>query len=196
MDNTFLPLIFRLKHIKRWSLMRNTQDEDLMQHTAEVAFAVNYLAVAGNNYFNKSWDVNKLTTYAMFHDITEVLTGDLPTPIKYFSNDMRDVYKQIEAVAADKLAERIPEKMRSAYTGYVNGSNLSTGEKVLLKAADKLCAYIKCVLELKTGNKEFAHAKDIIRKQIDKIDCDELKWFIDNCMAAFEMSLDELKGML
>ena len=196
MDNTFLPLIFRMRHIRRWSLMRNTQTENLTEHSAECAFVVNLLAVIGNKYFGRDWDVNKLMAFALFHDITEVLTGGLPTPVKYFSPDMRDTYKGIERVAGEKLLAHLPVDLQGEYAGYISGSGLNGDERLLLKCADKLCAYIKCVQELDAGNKEFRHALAALRKQIDKMECVELQYFIEHCMAAFTMSLDELKGML
>ena len=109
MDNTFLPLIFRMRHISRWSLMFNTEKEDLMQHTAECAFLVHFLATIGNRFFGKQYDVNRLAVCALFHDASEVLTGDLPTPVKYYNDEMKTIYKQIEATAAGKLKSHLPE---------------------------------------------------------------------------------------
>ena len=196
MENSFLPLIFRMKHINRWSLMHNTQQEDLMQHTIECAFITHYLAIIGNRYFNKKHDVNKLTVCAMFHDITEVLTGDLPTPIKYFNDDMKKIYGQIEDMAAEKLKKHLPEDIVCEYDAYLDKNNLTAEEKSLIKAADKLCAYIKCIQELNAGNKEFQHAHARTQRELENYNSEELQYFLDNCIAAFTFSLYDLKGTL
>ena len=196
MENTFLPLIFRMKHITRWSLMHNTQPENLMQHTIECAFITNYLAIIGNGYFGKNYDVNKLTVCALFHDITEVLTGDLPTPIKYFNEDMRNIYKQIEKTASEKLKQHLPKDLTKDFAPYIDHDNLTAEEKKLIKISDKLCAYIKCIHELNAGNKEFQPAYSSIRSNLESIESEELQYFLDNCLAAFSLSLDDLKGTL
>jgi len=196
MENTFLPLIFRMKHINRWSLMHNTQQEDLMQHTIECAFIANYLATIGNCYFGKNHDINKLTVCAMFHDITEVLTGDLPTPIKYFNNDIKNIYSQIEDMATEKLKKHLPADIVPYYDNYLNKAKLSVEEGMLIKAADKLCAYIKCIHELNAGNKEFQHAYARTKAVLKSYDCEELRYFLDNCVDAFSFSLYDLKGTL
>ena len=196
MENTFLPLIFRMKHIRRWGLMHNTQNEDLLQHTAECAFIVNYLAIVGNRYFRKTYDVNKLTVCALFHDTAEVFTGDLPTPVKYFNDDMRNVYKQIEHAASEKLKDNLPPGLRPDYDVYLDADGLSDDERKLIKIADKLCAYIKCISELNAGNKEFGYAYTTIKMQMEDTKSEELKYFLDNCLESFSLSLDELKGTL
>ena len=196
MENTFLPLIFRMKHINRWSLMHNTQQEDLMQHTIECAFITNYLATIGNCYFGKNHDINKLTVCAMFHDITEVLTGDLPTPIKYFNDDIKNIYSKIEDMATEKLKKHLPADIIPYYDNYMNKAKLSVEEGTLIKAADKLCAYIKCIHELNAGNKEFQHAHARIKVVLKSYDCEELRYFLDNCVDAFSFSLYDLKGTL
>ena len=111
MDNTFLPLIFRMRHISRWSLMFNTEKEDLMQHTAECAFLTHFLATIGNRFFGKQYDVNRLAVCALFHDASEVLTGDLPTPIKYHNDLIRDAYKEVEDIACTKLLATLPDEV-------------------------------------------------------------------------------------
>jgi len=196
MENTFLPLLFRMKYINRWSLMYNTQIEDLMQHSMECAFITHYLAVIGNRYYGKKYDIDKMTVCAMFHDTTEVLTGDLPTPVKYFNNDIRNVYKKIEKAASEKLLGHIPEDLRMDFEPYLTESRLLEDERKLVKVSDKLCAYIKCIKELDAGNKEFQRAYMQIRNELENIDSDELRYFLDYCMPAFSLSLDDLKGML
>lgn len=196
MDNTFLPLIFRMRYINRWSLMFNTEQEDLMQHTAECAFLVHFLATIGNRCFEKQYDADKLAVCALFHDAPEVLTGDLPTPVKYYNDEMKTIYKQIEKNAADKLKNHLPQELRADYAAYLHASELTPGEKKLLKCADKLCAYIKCIYELNAGNKEFQHAYATIGKEIGAIQSDELQYFLVHCLPAFSLTLDDLQGTL
>ncbi len=196
MDNTFLPLIFRMRYINRWSLMFNTEQEDLMQHTAECAFLVHFLATIGNRCFEKQYDADKLAVCALFHDAPEVLTGDLPTPVKYYNDEMKTIYKQIEKSAADKLKNHLPQELRADYAAYLHASELTPGEKKLLKCADKLCAYIKCIYELNAGNKEFQHAYAAIGKEIGEIQSDELQYFLVHCLPAFSLTLDDLQGTL
>ena len=196
MDNTFLPLIFRMRYINRWSLMFNTEQEDLMQHTAECAFLVHFLATIGNRCFEKQYDADKLAVCALFHDAPEVLTGDLPTPVKYYNDEMKTIYKQIEKSAADKLKNHLPQELRADYAAYLHASELTPGEKKLLKCADKLCAYIKCIYELNAGNKEFQHAYAAIGKEIGAIQSDELQYFLVHCLPAFSLTLVDLQGTL
>ena len=196
MDNTFLPLIFRMRYINRWSLMFNTEQEDLMQHTAECAFLVHFLATIGNRCFEKQYDADKLEVCALIHDAPEVLTGDLPTPVKYYNDEMKTIYKQIEKNAADKLKNHLPQEFRADYAAYLHASELTPGEKKLLKCADKLCAYIKCIYELNAGNKEFQHAYAAIGKEIGAIQSDELQYFLVHCLPAFSLTLDDLQGTL
>ena len=194
MENTFIPLIFRMKYINRWGLKFNTQTENVMLHTAECAFIAHHLALVGNLYFGKNYDADKLAVCALYHDATEILTGDLPTPIKYFNDDMEKIYKQIENAASEKIIEHLPRDMQTIYAGYLNGANLSAEEKKILKISDRLCAYIKCIHEINAGNNEFQPAYAEIKKVIEDIDSEELKYFLDNCLTAFSRPLDDLKA--
>ncbi|MCL1823033.1 MAG: 5'-deoxynucleotidase [Oscillospiraceae bacterium] len=195
-NNTFLAMLFRMKHINRWSLMFNTQTENLMQHTVECAFITHFLALVGNSRFNKNYDSEKLCVYALFHDVSEVLTGDLPTPVKYFNEEIKAVYKNIESIACDKLLTHLPNEMRDYYSAYFTCENLSDDEKKLIKTADKLCAYLKCITEMNASNKEFEPALNSTRKALDNINSEELRYFLDNCIDSFSLSLDDLKGTL
>ena len=196
MTDTFLALIFRMRHINRWGLMHNTQTETLIQHTAECAFLAHHLAVIGNRHFGRAYDANKLAVCALFHDVTEVLTGDLPTPIKYYNEDMRKTYKDIEKTAAAALLTHLPDALQADYAPHMAQTDLSIDERKLLKIADKLCAFIKCRIELDAGNREFEAAYAAIQKGLDDMDCPELQWFLEHSMAAFSLSLDELEGVL
>jgi 5'-deoxynucleotidase len=198
LDNTFLAMLFRMRHISRWSLMFNTQQENLMQHTVECAYITQFLAIVGNCYFGKNYDAEKLCAYALFHDVSEVLTGDMPTPVKYFNEDIKAAYKDIENVACERLLTHLPKELRMVYSAYFDNDNLAEDEKKLIKIADKLCAYLKCITELNASNKEFEAARISIRKQLEvmKEDSEELRYFIDDCLDSFTLSLDNLKGTL
>jgi 5'-deoxynucleotidase len=196
MHTTFLAMMFRMRYIGRWSLMHNTQEENLSQHTAECAFLVHFLAHVGNTYCGKAYDPDKLCAHALYHDAPEILTGDLPTPIKYFSDDMRDTYRQIEAAAAEKLLGHLPAQLREVYRPYLSHEGLSAEETRLLKIADKLCAHIKCLVEMKAGNEEFSTALAATRADLERLPSEELDYFLENCLHAFTMSLDELGGVL
>jgi len=196
MPNTFLAMLFRMKHINRWSLMFNTQTENLMQHTVECAFMAHFLALVGNCYFNKNYDAEKVCAHALFHDVSEVLTGDLPTPVKYFNRDIKTAYKDIEKIANQKLLVHLPKELREVYSDYFNNGTLAPEEQKLIKTADKLCAYLKCITELNASNKEFEPARESIKEQLDNTDSEELRYFLDNCLDSFSLSLDDLKGTL
>lgn len=196
MKGQFLANIFRMKHIDRWSLMYNTQKENLSVHSFECALLTHYLAVIGNTYFNKNYVADKLAARALFHDATEILTGDLPTPIKYFNKEISSVFHDIESQAAAKIVSYLPEEMQATYAGYFNHSGLNNEEKALIAAADKLCAFIKCISEINAGNKEFSMAYKTIKKQIYDSKVEELQYFLENCIDDFSLSLDELQGAL
>ena len=194
MENAFIPLIFRLKYINRWGLKFNTQKEDVMQHSIECAFITHFLALIGNLHFGKKYNADRLAVCALYHDAAEVLTGDLPTPIKYFNDDMRKIYKQIEDAASEKMITYLPKDLQEEYASYLDGTKLSDEEKKILKISDLLCAYIKCIMEVNAGNKEFQPAFKDISNKIANIDSEELKYFTDNCLTAFSLSLDDLKN--
>lgn len=176
--------------------MHNTQTEDLMQHTAECAYIAHFLSVIGNTFFNKNYNAEKLAVCAMFHDVPEVLTGDLPTPVKYFNDDMRRIYKGIETAASEKLLNHLPEELRDIYSGFICQTDLTDEEKKLIKTADKLCAYIKCIQEINVGNKEFQSAYEKIKSDVENIKSEESEYFLENCIHAFSLSIDDIKGIL
>lgn len=189
-QNSFYALLFRQKYIKRWGLMRNVTEENLAEHSAESAILTHALATIGNAVFGKNYDVGRAVSLALFHDASEVVTGDLPTPVKYFSRRIRSSYAEIEENAASLLLAKLPAQLRTEYE-YL----FSHGEpelRILVKAADKLCAYIKCVEEEKSGNREFRQARISVAKALDEIDCPELKWFREYLLPSFDMTLDEM----
>ncbi len=191
MNNSFYAMIFRQKHIKRWGLMRNSYPESLSEHTMEVAVLAHALALIGNKRFGRDYSPERAALLALYHDAPEVLTGDLPTPLKYFSRSIRSGYAEIEDSAVDSLLQKLPEELRSDYSALLRPSGEDEKYKSIVKAADKLCAYIKCIDEEKCGNTEFRSAKLSTEKALHESDCPELKYFIDNFLAPFEKNIDE-----
>lgn len=189
MENSFFAILFRQKYIKRWGLMRNTTDENLSEHSAETAFVAHALAIIGNKIYGKNYDANNIAVMALYHDAAEIYTGDLPTPVKYYSEEMRKNYKQIEAAAEKILVSHLPEKFREIYGDIISGA--SGEEKVLIKAADKICALIKCIEEGKSGNSEFASAEKTTRAALEKMDCPEANYFMKEFLPAFLGTIDE-----
>ena len=185
----FLALLFRQRDIKRWGLLRNVCSETLSEHCFEVALMSHMLAIIGNKYFGKKYDTNKLATASLYHDMSEILTGDLPTPVKYYNDDIKTAYKKIEKTAENIIFELLPDEIQGEYKSLVS---ISDEEKRIVKAADKLCAYIKCLDELSAGNREFVSAERTIKSQIDELDLPEAKFFADNYLSSFTKPLDDI----
>lgn len=185
----FFALMFRMKYIDRWALMRSTTKENLAEHSLEVAVIANALANIGNVHFNKSYDSDRIAVKAMFHDATEIMTGDMPTPIKYYNHDIRNAYATVEKCAEEKVLSLLPPDLAE---NYQNLFTYTDDEKRLIKAADKLCAYIKCVNEEKCGNSEFSYAKKVTKESVDGFECEELEYFINNFLDPFFEPLDKL----
>ena len=196
MENAFFPLVFRQKYIRRWGLMRNVTTETLAEHSFEVAVTAHALALIGNKLFGRNYDADRTATLALFHDTPEVFTGDLPTPVKYYNKDIRENYAAIERNAICQLTSKIADEIANEYSVILGASvRESDGELLtLVHAADKICAYIKCVEEEKGGNSEFRSAKASTMASIEKIDLPELKWFIEHVLPSFEHDLDELQN--
>ena len=192
MNNSFYALIFRQKYIKRWGLMRNSRDESLAEHASETAILTHALCTIGNKYFNKNYNIDRAVTLALFHDTSEVYTGDLPTPIKYFSSGMRESYKLIEKNATDTLLSHLPEELRPDYTPLLDAD--ADPLYRLVKAADKLAALIKCIEEEKSGNPEFSAAKESTLQSLSDMKMDEADYFIENFLPAFSLTLDEMQS--
>jgi len=193
MKNTFLPMLFRMKFINRWGLMYNMQTESLSVHSLECAMLVHFLCNIGNVYLGRKYDAEKLAVHALYHDASEILTGDLPTPIKKYSREMTAAYKEIEEVAAQKILTFLPKELAAAYEGYFVSNDLSADEAGLIKIADRLCAYIKCKDELKAGNAEFAKSHADIEKELFATESPELKFFLEHFIDAFSLSLHEME---
>ncbi len=191
MDGDFFALMFRMKYIDRWGLMRLVRRENLSEHSLECAILAHGLAIIGNRIFGKGYDVEKIVLKAMYHDAPEIITGDMPTPVKYFDEFTKTAYKTVETHAVRRFISLLPEAFQAEYTGLFE---YSADEKRIIKAADKLCAYIKCLEETDLGNREFLPALKSTGDIIDSLDCEELDYFMENCVSSFTKSLDELQN--
>ncbi len=191
MNHNFFAYIFRMRHIARWALMRNTRTENVEEHSYEAAVLAHALAVIGRDVFHKGLDPDKIAVAALFHDAPEIITGDMPTPIKYYNPSLKDAYQQVEAAAQDKLLSMLPPELTPAYEPLVRESD--PGVRRYVKAADKLSAYIKCVEELKAGNAEFKKAAEQTRTALEEMGMEELVWFMERFLPAFSLTLDELQ---
>ena len=191
MKENFFAYISRMRYIGRWSLMRNSLPENIQEHSHMVAVLAHALGVIRRDVFHVPCNPDEAATVALFHDSSEILMGDLPTPIKYHSNEIRDAYKEVEALACHKLLDTLPEELRGAYEPLLAGE---TEERVhdLVKAADKLSAYIKCIEERKAGNNEFLSAEAQTRKLLEESHMPEVDYFLEHFIPAFELNLDEL----
>ena len=188
----FFGYMARMKYIKRWGLMRNTREENIQEHSLQTAMIAHALALIKNKLFGGSVDAEHVMALAVYHEAGEVITGDLATPIKYFSPEIRSAYKNIEQIAEDKLTGMLPDALRGEFEALILRREDDAEAYAIVKAADKLCAYLKCVEELSAGNTEFAKAKKTIEKTISKMDRPEVKYFMDTFVPSFELSLDEM----
>ena len=192
MSYNFFAYMARMKLIKRWSLMKSVSDENIAEHSAQVAQIAHALALIKNRMFGGELDADRIASAALYHETSEVLTGDLPTPIKYYNPEIRKSYKDIERVANEKLLSMLPDELRADYRALVDIPTDSY-EHRLIKAADKISAYIKCLEELRSGNKEFAKAEATLKKEVlSYCDLPEVKYFYDNFVPTFKKTLDEL----
>ena len=181
-----------MKYIKRWCLMHSEEEENIKEHSFDVCIIAHALATVGNKYYGKSYDIEKVLLYAAFHETSEVVTGDLPTPIKYFNEKINVAYKDLERLSCEKLLNTLPEELRAEYAPVVL-PDTSSKEYRIVKCADRLAAYIKCVEEMKIGNKEFSKAKTSIFKDIEKMPEEEVGYFVKNVLPVYSKTLDELE---
>jgi 5'-deoxynucleotidase len=172
--------------------MHNTYPENVQEHTLQVALTAHALALVRNRLFGGDVDPARVAVLALYHDATEVLTGDLPSPIKYFNPGIREAYAEIESSATRTLLEMVPEALRDDYRGVLSPSAGNRDERALVKAADKLCAYMKCLEETAAGNREFAKAEDALRETVTAIDLPEVRYFLETFVPSFRLTLDEL----
>lgn len=189
MSYHFYAMLSRMKNIYRWGLMRNTKQENLSEHSLEVAFVAHALAVIHNKRLGGNINAEKVALIAMFHDTSEIITGDMPTPIKYYNPEIKAAYKQVEAVAEDKLISYLPDYMKEDISAVYK--DVSPEIAKLIKAADKISAYIKCIEEIKMGNREFEVAKTVTKNSIHNMECPEAEIFLEDFIESFNLSLDE-----
>lgn len=188
----FFAYLSRLKLIGRWPLMRNVHTENVSEHSLQVAFVAHALALIKNRKFNSNINAERVALLAMYHDASEVLTGDMPTPIKYYNSQIAHEYKKIEKIAQKKLIEMLPEELQNDYRCLIDEEYFSEEEKKIIKQADALCAYLKCLEELSAGNNEFTLAKARLEKTLAQRHSLEMDHFIKTFIPSFSLSLDEI----
>ncbi|MFD2180153.1 5'-deoxynucleotidase [Veronia pacifica] len=188
----FFAYLARMKLIYRWPLMRNVFNENISEHSLQVAFVAHALALIENRKFEGNFNPERVALLAMFHDCSEVITGDLPTPIKYFNPAIADEYKKIEQIAEEKLISMLPEEFQDDYRGLVVSEDKDPDEYRLVKQADSICAYLKCLEELSAGNHEFKLAKSRLEKTMKKRRSEATDYFMSTFAESFNLTLDEI----
>ena len=188
----FFAMLSRMKNIYRWGLMRNTRNENLCEHSFETAVIAHALAVIRNTRFGGHVDEERAALLALFHDSTEILTGDMPTPVKYYDPEIRSAYRKVEKVARDRLLGFLPDDMKPAYRPLL-GEPLPSDRELLplVKAADKISAIIKCVEEKRMGNKEFASAEASLLRTVEEMHLPEADFFLSDFLPSYSLTLDE-----
>ncbi|MGM9590790.1 MAG: 5'-deoxynucleotidase [Faecousia sp.] len=192
MANEFYALMGRMRYITRWGLMRNSFSENIQEHSHQVAVLAHALALIRRDILHlPTPDPDKCAVAALYHDASEILTGDLPTPIKYYNPEIKDAYKQVERIAGNRLLDMLPPELRPSYEHYVLEDDRDL--EPFVKAADKLSAHIKCLEEQKAGNTEFDSAAKQTWDAMKAMARPELDWFLDHCLPAFALNIDQLK---
>lgn len=194
MDSNFFAMMSRLKYIDRWALMRNTHAENLSEHCMETAVIAHALAVIGNRRCNKDYDAQRAALLGLYHDAPESLTGDMPTPVKYYSVELREAYSKAEKSACESLLSMLPEDLREDFEPLFFPEESDEELWKIVKAADRISALIKCIEEKKAGNSEFKSAFISIRKSIEDMNMSEANYFIKEFLGGYELTLDEIKG--
>ena len=191
MSHNFFAYLSRMRYIGRWSLMRNALPENIQEHSHEVAVIAHALGVIRRDVFGVACSPEEYAAVALYHDCSEILTGDLPTPIKYHSPEIIEAYRNVEALACDKLLATLPGELRAAFAPYLTGEKAERCRD-LVKAADKLSAYIKCIEERRAGNDDFLSAERQTRRTLEEYHLPEVDYFLRHFIPAFELTLDEL----
>ena len=190
----FYAYMDRMKYIKRWQLMRSTREENIMEHSQSVSLLAHALVTIHNEVYGGNADVLKTVLYALYHETSEVMTGDLPTPIKYYNRSIQGAYKELEKSACEKVVNTLPDQMKTSIVPFVLADEESVEYK-LVKCADRLSAYIKCLEELRSGNTEFSKAKKSIEKDLHSRNMPEVEYFFEHFIPSFALTLDDLEGM-
>lgn len=194
MDSHFFAYIYRLRYIERWSLMRNVRKENVAEHSYHTAILTHALCTIANEVFGKNIETEKAVTMALFHDVTEVFTGDIPTPVKHNNSDILNSFREIERTAGDRLLRMVPSKLQHVYQPLVGSKHAEHKYRAYIKGADLLDAYLKCTSELSAGNREFAVAQQQILNSIEKLGVPEVDYFLKHFAPSFEKTLDEISG--
>jgi 5'-deoxynucleotidase len=181
-----------MKLIQRWPLMRSISQENISEHSLQVAFVAHALAVIKNKKFDGNLNPERIALLGMYHDTSEVLTGDLPTPVKYYNPDIAKEYKKIEAAAEEKLVSMLPEELQEEFAPFLISDKLNKEDQVIVKQADSICAYLKCLEELSAGNHEYALAKRRLEATLEERDSPEMRYFLRTFAPSFELTLDEI----
>ncbi|MCD7895773.1 MAG: 5'-deoxynucleotidase [Planctomycetaceae bacterium] len=195
-ESSFFAYLSRMRLIRRWSLMHNTSPENIQEHSHRVAMLAHALAVIGNRIYGKSYNPERAAFLALYHDASEIITGDMPTPVKYYDDNIRAAYKGIEEAANRRLLSFLPEELRDDFAPAFSPAEADADSWRLVKAADKLCAWLKCVEERRSGNREFLLAEEGIKAQLDSMDSPEVRYFLDTFAPGFLLTLDELGAPL
>ena len=190
-NNYFYAMLSRMKYINRWGLMRNTREENLSEHSLEVAFIAHALGIINNEVFNGSINADRLAIFGMYHDVTEIITGDMPTPVKYYNSEIRTAYKEVEKAAGQEILTGLPENIRKRYNNLLTESETEKELWIYVKAADKLSALIKCIEERKMGNTDFFKAEQSTLDSIKNMGIAEADYFIEHFIPAYSMTLYE-----
>ncbi len=190
MDFHFFAYMARLRYIRRWGLMRSAMPENDAEHSLQVAMLAHGMALIGQKRYGRACNPEHIVTLAVYHDACEVITGDMPTPVKYHSPELRGAYKDVERMANDRLLTMLPDDLRASIAPYLEASG--DYDRQIVKAADSLSAYLKCIEERRAGNHEFDAAGDAIRRQLDAIHLPEVQDFIREFTPSFSLTLDEL----
>jgi 5'-deoxynucleotidase len=188
----FFAYLARMRFIGRWGLMHSTRPENIQEHSLRVAMIAHALAVIRNRLYGGGVSPERLAVLGLYHDAAEVLTGDLPRPVKYFNPEIEASYRRIETVARERLLDMVPEALRADYAALFRPESASVLEVELVKAADKLCAYMKCLEEVTAGNREFGEAEKALRQTIEAIELPEVRYFVHTFVPSFRLTLDEL----
>ncbi len=189
MNNGFFAMLFRMKYIKRWGIMHSLIPDYLSTHSLEVGFLAHALAEIGNDVFGKKYNCERIVLKAIYHDVPEIFTGDIPTPVKYYSQKTKEAYSAVEEASLKKLTEMLPDELKH---NYLELFSYTDDEKMLIKAADRISAYIKCAEEGHYGNKEFDIAGQRLKTAIEEMNCEEANYFIDNFLEPFGLPIDSI----
>ncbi len=190
----FYAYLDRMKFIKRWQLMRSTREENIMEHSQSVAMLTHALVVIENEVYGGAVNAEKAVLYALYHEVSEVMTGDLPTPVKYFNAQIHGEYAKLEDLAVEKIAATLPCEMKKGLYPYLQADRESA-EYAFVKAADKLSAYLKCLEELRSGNLEFSQAEKSLKGALTAMKMRAVEYFFEHFIPAFSLTLDELEGL-